>query len=154
MPNLKPPVVSVAMAKAYRQRILAALPRGAKLEPLMTLYLTHHTPPAEIEKAKAGGIVKAVKYYPAGATTNYASGFTGIRQYHAVPEAMQGAGLPLLVHGEVTDAEVDLFDREAVFLDRVLAPLVKRFPKLKVVAEHITTHEAAVFVERAPENVG
>jgi len=154
MPNLKPPVVNVAMAKAYRERILAALARGAKLEPLMTLYLTDDTAPAEIEKAKADGIVKAVKYYPAGATTNSAPGVTDIRKCDAVLEAMQAAGMPLLVHGEVTDPEVDLFDREAVFLDRILAPLVKRFPKLKVVVEHITTHEAAAFVERAAENVG
>jgi dihydroorotase len=154
MPNLKPPVVSLAMAKAYRERILAALPRGAKLEPLMTLYLTDVTPADEIGKAKAAGIVKAVKYYPAGATTNSASGVTDIRKCDAVLEAMQAAGMPLLVHGEVTDPEVDLFDREAVFLDRILAPLVKRFPKLKVVVEHITTHEATAFVERASENVG
>lgn len=153
MPNLKPPVVDVGMAKAYRERIRAALPKGAKFEPLMTLYLTDNTPADEIAEAKASGIVKAVKYYPAGATTNSASGVTDIRKCDAVLEAMQAAGMPLLVHGEVTDPEVDVFDREVVFLDRTLAPLVKRFPKLKVVVEHITTHEAAAFVERAPENV-
>ena len=154
MPNLKPPVVSVAMAGAYRERIVAALPRGAKFEPLMTLYLTDDTKPAEIERARASGIVKAVKYYPAGATTNSASGVTDIRKCDAVLGAMQSAGMPLLVHGEVTDPAVDVFDREAVFLDRVLAPLLARFPKLKVVVEHITTREAAEFVTRAPANVG
>ena len=153
MPNLKPPVVTTQQAKAYRQRILAALPKGSAFEPLMTLYLTDDTPPAEIERARAAGFVKAVKYYPAGATTNSASGVTDIRKVDAVLEAMQGAGMPLLMHGEVTDPEVDVFDRETVFLERTLAPLVKRFPKLKIVLEHITTHEAAAFVERAPENV-
>ena len=154
MPNLKPPVVDVAAAKAYRGRIVKALPKGTTFQPLMTLYLTDNTSPAEIEKGAKGGAVTAVKYYPAGATTNSASGVTDIRRCDAVLEAMQAVGMPLLVHGEVTDPEVDVFDREAVFLDRILAPLVKRFPKLKVVMEHITTHEAAVFVERAPGNVG
>jgi dihydroorotase len=154
MPNLKPPVVDVAAAKAYRERIRKALPRASKFQPLMTLYLTDDTTPAEIEKGAKDGVITAVKYYPAGATTNSASGVTDIRRCDAVLEAMQAAGMPLLVHGEVTDPEVDVFDREAVFLDRILAPLVKRFPKLKVVMEHITTHEAAAFVERAPGNVG
>ncbi|HSN22153.1 MAG TPA: dihydroorotase [Usitatibacter sp.] len=154
MPNLKPPVVDVAMAGAYRDRILAALPAGARFEPLMTLYLTDDTKPSEIERARASGIVKAVKYYPAGATTNSASGVTDIRKCDAALAAMQAAGMPLLVHGEVTDPAVDVFDREAVFLDRVLAPLLARLPKLKVVVEHITTREAAEFVERAPANVG
>jgi dihydroorotase len=154
MPNLKPPVVDVKKAKAYRDRILAALPKRAKFEPLMTLYLTDDTKPAEIARAKASGFVKAVKYYPAGATTNSASGVTDIRKCDAVFEAMQAEGLPLLVHGEVIDPEVDIFDRETVFLDRVLAPLVKRFPKMRIVVEHITTHEAAAFVERASEYVG
>jgi len=154
MPNLTPPVVDVAAAKAYRERIGKALPRGAKFEPLMTLYLTDHTAPAEVEKGAKDGVITAVKYYPAGATTHSASGVTDIRRCDAVLEAMQAVGMPLLVHGEVTDPEVDVFDREAVFLDRILAPLVKRFPKLKVVMEHITTHEAAAFVERAPDNVG
>ena len=153
MPNLKPPVTTVAMAKAYRARIVAALPKKAAFEPLMTLYLTDDTPGAEIEKAKAAGFVKAVKYYPAGATTHSDSGVTDLRKCDAVLEAMQGAGMPLLIHGEVTDPDIDVFDREAVFLDRTLGGLVKRFPKLKIVVEHITTHEAAVFVERAPENV-
>jgi dihydroorotase len=154
MPNLKPPVVDVKKAGAYRERILAALPKRAQFEPLMTLYLTDDTAAAEIEKAKASGFVKAVKYYPAGATTNSASGVTDIRKCDAVLEAMQAAGMPLLVHGEVTDAEVDVFDRETVFLERTLSPLVKRFPRLRVVVEHITTHEAAAFVERASEFVG
>ena len=154
MPNLKPPVVDVKKAKAYRDRILAVVPKRSAFEPLMTLYLTDDTTAAEIEKAKASGFVKAVKYYPAGATTNSASGVTDIRKCDAVLEAMQAAGMPLLVHGEVTDPEIDVFDRETVFLERTLAPLVKRFPTLKIVVEHITTHEAAAFVERASEFVG
>ena len=154
MPNLKPPVVTVAQARAYRRRIMDALPRRSAFEPLMTLYLTDNTRPDEIEKAAASGVVRAVKYYPAGATTNSASGVTDIRKCDAVLEAMQSAGLPLLVHGEVTDPEVDVFRREAVFLELVLAPLVKRFPKLKVVVEHITTREAVEFVERAAPNIG
>ena len=153
MPNLKPPVTTLAQAEAYRARILAALPKGAKFEPLMTLYLTDNTQASEIESAAASGIVRAVKYYPAGATTNSDAGVSDIRKCDAALEAMQGAGMPLLVHGEVTDAEIDVFDREAVFLERTLAPLIKRFPKLKVVAEHITTHEAAAFVDRAPATV-
>ena len=153
MPNLKPPVVTARQAAAYRERIVAALPAGSSFEPLMTLYLTDNTPADEIAKARASGIVKAVKYYPAGATTNSDSGVTDLRKCDAVLEAMQAEGLPLLVHGEVTDPEVDMFDRETVFVERTLAPLVKRFPKLKIVLEHITTHEAAAFVERAPQNV-
>ena len=153
MPNLKPPVVTTAQAKAYRERILGALPKGNGFEPLMTLYLTDNTPAAEIERAREAGFVKAVKYYPAGATTNSDSGVTDLRKCDAVLEAMQAVGMPLLVHGEVTDADIDVFDREAVFVDRTLGPLVKRFPTLKIVVEHITTHEAAAFVERAPGNV-
>ena len=153
MPNLKPPVVTAAQAKAYHGRILKALPKGTSFQPLMTLYLTDETTPAEIEKAAKGGLVKAVKYYPAGATTHSDSGVTDIRRCDAALEAMAAAGLPLLVHGEVTDPEIDVFDREAVFIDRILGPLVKRFPALKIVMEHITTHEAAVFVEHAPANV-
>ncbi len=152
MPNLKPPVVTVEDARAYRGRILEAVGK-ARFEPLMTLYLTDDTPASEIEKARDAGFVKAVKYYPAGATTNSASGVTDIRKCDAVLEAMQAAGMPLLVHGEVTEAEVDVFDREAVFVERTLASLVKRFPALKIVLEHVTTHEAASFVERAGENV-
>ena len=153
MPNLKPPVVDVAMAQAYRGRILAALPAGARFEPLMTLYLTDATPAAEIRRARDAGIVKAVKYYPAGATTHSAAGVTDIRKCDAVLEAMQAHGMPLLVHGEVTDPEVDAFDREAVFIERTLAPLVARFPKLRVVLEHITTREAVAFVNGAGDNV-
>ncbi|HSS28420.1 MAG TPA: dihydroorotase [Usitatibacter sp.] len=153
MPNLKPPVVTVDQARGYRERILAALGAAPDFEPLMTLYLTDDTRPAEIGKARAAGFVKAVKYYPAGATTNSAAGVTDIRKCDAVLEAMQAAAMPLLVHGEVADPEVDVFDREAVFVERVLAPLVKRFPALKVVLEHVTTHEGASFVERAGGNV-
>ena len=154
MPNLKPPVVTLAQAQAYRERIVAALGAESSFEPLMTLYLTDNTPPAEIERAARSGIVKAVKYYPAGATTNSDAGVTDLRKCDATLEAMAAVGMPLLVHGEVTDPDVDIFDREAVFMERTLGPLVKRFPKLKIVVEHITTHEAAAFVERAPQNVG
>jgi dihydroorotase len=153
MPNLKPPVRAVAEAAAYRARILAALPTGMRFDPLMTLYLTDNTDPGEIAKARASGFVQAVKYYPAGATTNSDSGVTDIRKVDAVLEAMQEVGLPLLLHGEVTDPEVDVFDREAVFIDRVLAPLLQRLPRLKVVLEHITTRQAADFVAAAPANV-
>jgi dihydroorotase len=154
MPNLKPPVTDVAAAQAYRERIVAALPAGARFEPLMTLYLTDETRPEQIARGKSSGVVTAVKDYPAGATTNSASGVTDIRRCDAVLAAMQEAGMPLLVHGEVTDPGVDVFDREAVFLDRVLAPLLARFPKLKVVVEHITTREAARFVAAEPANGG
>lgn len=153
MPNLKPAVVTVGDARAYRERILQALPKGTSFEPLMTLYLTDKTTADEIERASQSTFVKAVKYYPAGATTNSDSGVTDLRKVDAALEAMQATGLPLLVHGEVTDAEIDIFDREAVFLERTLDALVKRFPKLRIVVEHITTHEAAAFVERAGENV-
>lgn len=151
MPNLRPPVVTVAQAAAYRDRILAAT--GPGFEPLMTLYLTDNTSPDEIARAAQSGFVKAVKYYPAGATTNSDSGVTDIRRCDAVLEAMAGAGMPLLVHGEVTDPGVDVFDRERVFIEQVLTPLTQRFPRLRVVLEHITTAEAAQFVERAGENV-
>jgi dihydroorotase len=154
MPNLKPPVRTVAEAAAYRGRILAALPAGLAFEPLMTLYLTDNTSPAEISKAKASGFVPAVKYYPAGATTNSDSGVTDIRRVDAVLEAMQEAGMPLLLHGEVTDPDVDVFDREALFIERILAPLLQRLPRLKLVLEHITTRQAADFVAAAPANVG
>jgi len=154
MPNLKPPVLDVAAATAYRERILAALPRGSDFQPLMTLYLTDETPDSAIVEAKDSAAVKAVKYYPARATTNSASGVTDIRRCDAVLEAMQYYGMPLLVHGEVTDPGVDAFDREAAFLERVLAPLVARFPRLKVVLEHVTTREGVEFVERASANVG
>ena len=153
MPNLNPPVTTTDLAQAYRDRIFAALPRGAQFQPLMTLYLTDNTRPAEVERAKASGLVHAVKYYPAGATTNSDSGVTDIARCFDTLEAMAAAGLPLLVHGEVTDPAVDVFDRERVFIERTLAALVERFPELKIVLEHITTADAAAFVERAPGNV-
>jgi dihydroorotase len=145
MPNLKPPVTTAAMAAAYRERIVAALPdRGPGIDftPLMTLYLTDNLPPAEIRRAREAGVV-AVKLYPAGATTNSDAGVTDIRKTYPTLEAMQREGLLLLVHGEVTDAEIDVFDREAVFIERVMQPLRRDFPELKVVFEHITTKEAA-----------
>jgi dihydroorotase len=148
MPNLKPPVTTTALALDYRRRILDALPNegpGADFEPLMTLYLTDRTPPAEMRRARESGIV-ALKLYPAGATTNSDAGVTDIRKTYATLAAMQREGLLLLVHGEVTDAEIDLFDREAVFIDRVLQPLRRDFPGLKIVFEHITTREAAQYV--------
>lgn len=153
MPNLKPPVTTTALALAYRERIVAALPAGISFEPLMTLYLTDNTQPDEIVRAKQSGVVHAVKYYPAGATTNSDSGVTAIEKCFPVLEAMAKAGMPLLVHGEVTDAAVDIYDRERVFIDRTLAPLVERFPGLKVVMEHITTREAAQFVMAAPPRI-
>ena len=153
MPNLKPPVTTVKLALEYRGRILAALPAGARFEPLMTLYLTDATRAGEIAEARKSGIVHAVKYYPAGATTHSDAGVTDIAKCGAVLEAMEKAGLPLLVHGEVTDPAVDIFDRERVFIERVLAPLVARHAGLKVVLEHITTREAVEFVRAAPPRV-
>jgi dihydroorotase len=153
MPNLKPPITSVEQAAAYRQRILSALPRGMRFEPLMALYLTDNTLPDEIGKAVASGFVKAVKLYPAGATTNSDLGLTRIEKAYDVLAEMARLGLPLLVHGEVTDPDVDIFDREKVFIDRVLAPLLARFPQLKVVMEHITTRDAAAFVRQASAQV-
>jgi dihydroorotase len=150
MPNLNPPVTTTSMAVAYRRRILAALPAGADFEPLMTLYLTDLTPSDEIARAKAAGVV-AVKLYPAGATTNSDAGVTDIRKTYKTLEAMQREGLLLLVHGEVTDPSVDVFDREAVFIERVMAPLRRDFPVLKVVFEHVTTREAAQYVAEAGE---
>jgi dihydroorotase len=149
MPNLKPPVTTVEQAGAYRQRILAALPAGVQFEPLMTLYLTNNTPPDEIRRAKDSGFVHAVKLYPAGATTNSDAGVTDLRKCYKTLETMQDVGLPFLVHGEVTDPEIDLFDREAVFIERVLQPLRSDMPELKVVFEHITTSEAAAYVAQA-----
>ncbi|HIK46698.1 MAG TPA: dihydroorotase [Leptolyngbyaceae cyanobacterium M65_K2018_010] len=146
MPNLKPPVRSVADAAAYRDRILAAIPPGHTFEPLMTLYLTDRTRPEEIRAAKATEFIKAVKYYPAGATTNSDSGVTDLRNCDRVFEAMEQVDLPLLLHGEVTDPEVDMFDREAVFIEKHLIPLRQRFPNLRIVLEHITTAEAVQFV--------
>jgi dihydroorotase len=153
MPNLKPPVRTVDEAAAYRERIIAALPTGAQFEPLMTLYLTDRTSPADIVAAKASGFVKAVKYYPAGATTNSDSGVTDLRKCDAAIAAMQDVGLPLLLHGEVTGDDVDTFDREQVFLERHLSGLVQRFPALRMVLEHITTRQSVDFVLAAGANV-
>ncbi len=153
MPNLRPPVTTTVLAAAYRQRILDALPKGAKFEPLMTLYLTDNTTADEIQKAKASGFIHGVKLYPAGATTNSDSGVTDLMKCANALEAMQSVGLPLLVHAEVTDADVDVFDREKVFIDRHMAPLLKRFPDLKIIFEHITTKDAADFVTSASNNV-
>jgi len=146
MPNLKPPITTTAQAAAYRERILAAVPPGQTFAPLMTLYLTDSTSAAEIDRAQDSGIVRAVKYYPAGATTNSDSGVTAIEKCFAVLARMEETGLPLLVHGEVTDATVDIFDRERVFIERVLMPLTQRFPRLRLVLEHITTQEGVQFV--------
>jgi dihydroorotase len=153
MPNLVPPVTTAALAEAYRQRILAAVPEGLAFEPLMTLYLTDATTPAQVEAAVASDCVKAVKWYPAGATTNSDSGVTDIRRCDAALEAMQALELPLLLHGEVTDGDVDVFDREAEFIERHLRPLMERFPRLRLVFEHITTRQAAEFVAQAPGHV-
>ncbi len=153
MPNLRPPVTTTEQALAYRRRILDAVPPGLTFQPLMTLYLTDQTPPAEIVRASDSGHIVAGKLYPAGATTNADSGVTDIRRMVPVLEAMQRGGMPLLVHGEVTDPTVDIFDREAVFIERVLIPLVRDFPALKIVMEHITTQEAADFVRDAPPTV-
>ena len=153
MPNLTPPVRSVEDARAYRQRILDALPAGARFEPLMTLYLTEATTPALILAAKASGIVHAVKYYPAGATTNSQSGVTDLSRCDEVFAAMQDVGLPLLLHGEVTDPAVDVFDREAVFIERHGRALVERFPGLRIVMEHVSTREGVDFVLAAREGV-
>ena len=153
MPNLQPPITSTAHAAAYRERILAALPDGARFEPLMTLYLTDGTPPEEIAHAKRSGFVHGVKLYPAGATTHSAAGVTDIRKVFATLQRMAEVGLPLQVHGEVTGTQVDAFDREARFIDEVLGPLLERFPTLPVVFEHITTARAAAFVRAARAGV-
>ena len=153
MPNLKPPVITVADAQAYRARILAALPPDTEFNPLMTLYLTERTQASEIENAKRSGFVHGVKYYPAGATTNSDSGVTAIGNVYPVLEAMQRVGIPLLIHGEVTDSHVDMFDRERVFVETLLAQVVRDFPELKIVVEHVTTREAAEFVRDASPNV-
>ena len=154
MPNLKPPVTTTAAAIEYRARIVAALPAGARFTPLMTLYLTDRTDPAEIARARDSGVVQACKLYPAGATTNADSGVTDIRRIDAVLERMSEVGLPLLVHGEVTARHVDVFDRESRFIDEVLAPTIAKFPELRVVFEHITTKRAAEFVTAARPGVG
>lgn len=153
MPNLKPPVTTTAQAVAYRERILAALPAGMQFEPLMTLYLTNNTPPEEIQRAKDSGVVHAVKLYPAGATTNSDAGVSDLSKCYKTLEAMQKIGMPFLVHGEVTDPNVDIFDREAVFIDRVMQPLRRDMPELKVVFEHITTKDAAQYVAEADRHV-
>jgi dihydroorotase len=154
MPNLKPPVTTVEQAGAYRDRILAALPEGMRFEPLMTLYLTDNLPPAEIDLAAASGFVHAVKLYPAGATTNSDAGVTDLKKCAATLARMEALGLPLLVHGEVTDPAVDVFDREAVFIETVLVPLLRDFPGLRLVLEHITTKDGVDFVLAHGGNVG
>jgi len=151
MPNLSPPIVTATQALAYRERILAAT--GAGFEPLMTCYLTDMTDPDELVGGHSGGAWFAAKLYPAGATTNSASGVTDVRHILPVLDRMQAIGMPLLIHGEVTDPDVDVFDREAVFIDRILAPLIRDFPALKVVLEHITTRDAAQFVADGPETL-
>lgn len=153
MPNLKPAITTTDLALAYRAQILAALPGGVKFEPLVTLYLTDNTSPAEIRKAKMSGLVHAVKYYPAGATTNADAGVTAISKCYDALATMEEMGLPLLIHGEVTNPKVDVFDREQVFIDNVLEPLAVRFPRLKIVLEHITTRQAVDFVKATPENI-
>ncbi len=153
MPNLRPPVTTAAQAVAYRDRIRAAVPAGVAFEPLMTLYLTDELPPDEIRRARDAGVV-AVKLYPAGATTHSDAGVTDLRRVHATLEALQREGMPLLVHGEVTSPDVDLFDREAVFIDTQLIPLRRDFPELKIVFEHITTREAAQYVAEADRFLG
>jgi dihydroorotase len=153
MPNLNPPVVTTEQALAYRGRILAAIPAGLSFEPLMTLYLTDNTPADEILRAKESNQIHGVKLYPAGATTNSDSGVTSLKHTWPALETMQQHGLPLLVHGEVTDADVDMFDREAVFIDRHLSPLCKDFPELNIVFEHITTEQGIQFVQSASKHI-
>jgi len=153
MPNLVPPVTTTAQALAYRERLLAHTPEGCTFDPLMVLYLTDETSAQEIRTAHASGRVKAVKLYPAGATTNSSHGVTRIEAIYPALEAMSECGMPLLVHGEVTQAEIDIFDREKVFITTILAPLQTRFPALKIVLEHITTADAAAFVASAPAHV-
>ncbi len=153
MPNLRPPVTNTALAAAYRQRILAALPSGLNFQPLMTLYLTDNTRPEEIRAAVASGVVHGVKFYPAGATTNSDSGVTDLGHCRQALAEMEKLGLPLLLHAEVTDTQVDVFDRERVFIERHMVAIVKDYPALKVVFEHITTKDAADFVLQSPSNV-
>jgi dihydroorotase len=154
MPNLKPPVTTVAQAKAYRDRIVQALPKGSRFEPLMTLYLTDGTSPAEIRAARDSGIIVGAKLYPAGATTHSDAGVTAIEKLYPALEAMEECGLIFQVHGEVTDPDVDVFDRESVFIDRVMARVAERFPKLKIVFEHVTTREAVQFVTSSRAGIG
>jgi len=153
MPNLRQPVTTVDLAHAYRERILSALPTATRFEPLMTLYLTDSTRPQEIATAKASGYVHAIKYYPAGATTNSENGVTDLRRVYPVIAEMEKHDLPLLLHGEVTDADIDVFDREAVFIERHLAPLARAFPGLRMVLEHVTTRDGVAFVEQAGLNI-
>jgi len=153
MPNLRPPITTVAAASAYRQRILEALPDGSQFTPLMTAYLTDSIDPGEIERGFEEGVFTACKLYPAGATTNSDSGVTAIARIEPVLAVMERIGMPLLIHGEVTDGDIDIFDREAVFIERVLEPLLQRHPGLKVVLEHITTSDAADFVRSGPANL-
>ena len=153
MPNLVPPVVTMADATAYRDRIIAALPKDSGFTPLMTLYLTENTDPADVAAAHASGLIHAVKLYPAGATTNSASGVANFDNVAQVLEKMAEIGLPLCTHGEVTDADVDIFDREAVFIDRVLDPIRRKHPQLRVIMEHITTLDAVEYVKSQPENL-
>ncbi|HTS20758.1 MAG TPA: dihydroorotase [Casimicrobiaceae bacterium] len=154
MPNLVPPVTTVAAAAAYRERIAAALPPASRFAPLLTLYLTDRTPAEEIAAAKRSGFVIGVKYYPAGATTHSDSGVTAVERAYPALEAMQAQGLPLLVHGETTAGDVDVFDRERVFVETTLARILRDFPALKLVLEHVTTREAVDFVAAAPAHVG
>ena len=153
MPNLRPPITTTEQAQAYRSRILAALPTEAKFEPLMTLYLTDNTTALEVQRAKQSGVIHAVKLYPAGATTNSDAGVTDLRKTYAALEEMQRCGMPLLVHGEVTDSDVDVFDRESVFIERVMIPLLRDLPQLRVVFEHVTTQDAVQFVLDAPDHI-
>ena len=153
MPNLAPPITTTDAALAYRRRILDARPANSDFEPLMTLYLTDSTSPDEIRKANASGYIHGVKLYPAGATTNSDSGVTDLENIYACLASMEEVGLPLLVHGEVTDAHIDIFDREKVFIEQKLQPLSERFPGLRIVFEHITTKDAADFVLYSPENI-
>ncbi len=153
MPNLVPPVVTAGDATAYRERIMAALPDGMTFEPLMTLYMTEETDPEDVRRAAASGLITAVKLYPAGATTNSASGVRDFDKVRGVLDVMAEIGLPLCVHGEVTDAEIDIFDREAVFIDRVLDPIRRATPGLKVVMEHITTAQAAQYVQAGDDSL-
>ncbi|GAA6175073.1 dihydroorotase [Sulfitobacter pacificus] len=153
MPNLVPPVVTMADASAYRDRIVAALPEGSGFTPLMTLYLTENTDPADVAAAHAAGLIHAVKLYPAGATTNSTSGVSNFDNVAQTLEKMAEIGLPLCTHGEVTDADVDIFDREAVFIDRVLEPIRRKHPDLRVIMEHITTADAVDYVKSQPQNL-
>ena len=153
MPNLKPPVVTTKMALAYRARILDALPQGLHFTPLLTLYLTDNTPPSEIIHARKSRAIQGVKFYPAGATTNADAGVTDIAKCYRTLATMEEIGMPLLVHGEVTDPQVDVFDKEKIFLEQVLIPLTRRFPNLRIVFEHITTSEAVEFVREASGNI-